>query len=61
MSSLRTRVLASVLVLAAAGLLLLAAVVYAEQRSFLQGRLDQQARSAGPAVSQALDNAGYRP
>jgi two-component system OmpR family sensor kinase len=61
MSSLRTRVLASVLVLAAAGLLLLAAVVYAEQRSFLQGRLDQQVRSAGPAVSQALDNAGYRP
>ena len=61
MSSLRTRVLASVLVLAAAGLLALAAVVYAEQRSFLQGRLDQEVRSAGPAVSQALDNAGYRP
>jgi two-component system, OmpR family, sensor kinase len=61
MASLRTRVLASVLALAAAGLLALAAVVYAEQRSFLQGRLDQQVRSAGPAVSQALDNAGYRP
>jgi two-component system OmpR family sensor kinase len=61
MSSLRARVLASVLALAAAGLLALAAVVYAEQRSFLQGRLDQQVRSAGPAVSQALDNAGYRP
>jgi two-component system, OmpR family, sensor kinase len=61
MSSLRARVLASVLALAAAGLLALAAVVYAEQRSFLQGRLDQEVRSAGPAVSQALDNAGYRP
>jgi two-component system OmpR family sensor kinase len=61
MHSLRTRVLASVLVLAAVGMLALAVVVYAEQRSFLQGRLDQQLRSAGPAVSQALDNAGYRP
>jgi two-component system OmpR family sensor kinase len=59
MSSLRARVLASVLALAAAGLLILAAVIYAEQRSFLQGRLDQEARAAGPAVSQALDNAGY--
>jgi two-component system, OmpR family, sensor kinase len=61
MSSLRTRVLASVLVLAAAGMLILAAVIYAEQRSFLQGRLDQEVRSAGPAVSQALDNAGFSP
>jgi two-component system OmpR family sensor kinase len=59
MSSLRARVLASVLALAAAGLLILAAVIYAEQRSFLQGRLDQEVRAAGPAVSQALDNAGY--
>jgi two-component system OmpR family sensor kinase len=61
MSSLRTRVLASVLVLAAAGMLILAAVIYAEQRSFLQGRLDQEVRGAGPAVSQALDNAGFSP
>jgi two-component system OmpR family sensor kinase len=61
MSSLRARVLASVLALAAAGLLILAAVIYAEQRSFLQGRLDEQARAAGPAVSRALDNAGYSP
>jgi two-component system, OmpR family, sensor kinase len=61
MSSLRARVLASVLALAAAGLLILAAVIYAEQRSFLQGRLDQEVRAAGPAVSQALDNAGYSP
>jgi two-component system OmpR family sensor kinase len=61
MSSLRARILASVLILAAAGLLVLAAVTYTEQRSFLEGRVDQQARGAGPAVSQALDNAGYAP
>lgn len=61
MTSLRARVLASVLVLAAAGMFALAAVIYAEQSSFLQSRLDQQVRAAGPAVSQALDNAGYTP
>ena len=61
MSSLRARVLVSVLALAAAGMLILAVVIYAEQRSFLQGRLDQEVRSAGPAVSQALDNAGFSP
>ncbi|HEY4898070.1 MAG TPA: HAMP domain-containing sensor histidine kinase [Solirubrobacteraceae bacterium] len=57
MSSLRTRVLASVLLLSAAGLLALATVTYTEQRSFLEGRVDQQVRQAGPVVSQALDNA----
>jgi two-component system OmpR family sensor kinase len=61
MSSLRARVMASVLVLAAVGMVALGAVTYAEQQSFLLGRLDQQVRSAGPAVSQALDNAGYLP
>jgi two-component system OmpR family sensor kinase len=61
MASLRARVLASVLVLAAAGLVALAAVTYAEQSSFLQGRIDQEVRGAAPALSQALDNAGYRP
>jgi two-component system OmpR family sensor kinase len=61
MSSLRARVLASVLLLAAVGMIALGAVTYAEQQSFLLGRLDQQVRSAGPAVSQALDNAGYMP
>jgi two-component system OmpR family sensor kinase len=61
MASLRARVLASVLVLAAAGLVALAAVTYAEQRSFLLGRIDQELRGAGPALSQALDNAGFRP
>jgi len=61
MASLRARVLVSVLVLAAAGLVALAAVTYAEQSSFLQGRIDQEVRGAGPALSHALDNAGYRP
>jgi two-component system OmpR family sensor kinase len=61
MASLRSRVLASVLVLSAAGLIALAAVTYAEQRSFLLGRIDQQARGAAPALSSALDRAGYRP
>ena len=61
MSSLRTRVLASVLLLAAAGLIALAAVTYAEQRSFLEGRIDQQVKGAAPALSRALDREGYRP
>jgi two-component system OmpR family sensor kinase len=61
MASLRARVLASVLVLAAAGLVALAAVTYAEQSSFLYGRIDQELRGAGPALSQALDHAGFRP
>jgi two-component system OmpR family sensor kinase len=61
MSSLRARVLASVLVLAAAGLVALAAVTYAEQRSFLQSRVDQEAVAARDALSQLLDNEGFRP
>jgi two-component system OmpR family sensor kinase len=61
MASLRSRVLASVLLLSAGGLVLLAVVTYAEQRSFLQERVDQEVRGAGPAVSLALDNHGFRP
>ena len=61
MASLRTRVLASVLLLAAAGLIALAAVTYAEQRSFLEGRIDQQVKGAAPALSRALDRQGFRP
>jgi two-component system, OmpR family, sensor kinase len=60
MASLRTRVLVSVLVFAAAGLVALAAVTYAEQSSFLQGRVNQEVKGAGPALSQALENAGLR-
>ena len=58
MASLRTRLLVSVLVLAAAGLIALAAVTYAEQRSFLEGRVDQQAKGAAPALSSVLDREG---
>ena len=61
MASLRSRVLASVLLLAAAGLILLAAVTYAEQRSFLLGRVDQQVKDSIPSVSQALDHDGFLP
>lgn len=61
MASLRTRVLLSVLLLSAAGLIALGAVTYAEQRSFLEGRTDQQVRAAAPAMSQALDAAGFLP
>jgi two-component system OmpR family sensor kinase len=61
MASLRARVLASVLLLAAAGLVALAAVTYAEQRSFLLGQIDQEARGAGPALTHALDTAGFTP
>ena len=42
MASLRSRLLAAVLVIAAFGLLLLGGVTYAEQRSFLYDRVDQQ-------------------
>jgi two-component system OmpR family sensor kinase len=55
MGSLRARILASVLVLAAAGLIALALVTYTEQRSFLTGRVNEQARGAAPALSHALD------
>jgi two-component system, OmpR family, sensor kinase len=45
MASLRSRLLAALLVLAAVGLLLLGGVTYAEQRSFLYDRIDQQLRA----------------
>jgi two-component system, OmpR family, sensor kinase len=61
MHSLRTRVLASVLLLSAAGLIALAAVTYAEQQSFLQSRVDQEAVAARAALSQLLDNEGFTP
>src|SRR5581483_4606077 len=59
MSSLRARVLASVLVLAAIGMVAVAAVTYAEQRSFLYSRLDDQARGALPYMSRLLDSKGF--
>jgi two-component system OmpR family sensor kinase len=50
MSSLRARLIAVLLVVAAAGMLALAAITYAEQRSFLLDRVDTQLRAAVPAV-----------
>ncbi|TMK24013.1 MAG: HAMP domain-containing histidine kinase [Actinobacteria bacterium] len=61
MASLRARVLASVLVLAAAGLVLLAAVTYAEQSSFLNERVDQEVRGAVAPLSFILDRRGLLP
>jgi two-component system, OmpR family, sensor kinase len=59
MSSLRARVLASVLTLAAIGMIAVAAVTYAEQRSFLYSRVDQQVRGAEPYMSRLLDSKGF--
>jgi two-component system OmpR family sensor kinase len=56
--TLRTRLVIGLLVLTAAGLITLAAVTYAEQRSFLFDRVDQQAQSARFPVSAQLDRAG---
>jgi two-component system, OmpR family, sensor kinase len=61
MASLRARLLAAVLVLTAAGLLLVGAIVYAEQRSFLFQRVDEQARSAPPAAAHQLADSGIGP
>jgi two-component system, OmpR family, sensor kinase len=58
--SLRARLIAALLVLATAGLVTLGAVTYAEQRSFLLERVDQQAHEAQRAVSFALDGRGPR-
>jgi two-component system OmpR family sensor kinase len=56
--SLRTRLIAGLLAVAAVGLVALAAITYAEQRSFLFDRTDQQARAAQPVVDRSLDNEG---
>ncbi len=61
MNSLRARVLTSVLVLAAAGMIALAAVTYAEQHNFLLSRLDQQVKAGRDAVSQLFDSKGFIP
>jgi two-component system, OmpR family, sensor kinase len=56
--SLRARLLAGLVVLAAIGLVVMGAVTYAEQRSFLYQRVDQQLSNAAPEVSRALDDRG---
>jgi two-component system OmpR family sensor kinase len=57
--SLRGRLVAGVLALAAVGLLVLAGVTYAEQRSFLMQGVDRQARSAQSAVDVLLEGRGF--
>jgi two-component system OmpR family sensor kinase len=59
MASLRARILLGVVGLCAVGLALLAVVTYAEERSFLLGRADQQVKAAVPAVSHALDEVNH--
>ncbi len=56
--SLRARLLLGLLALAALGLLVAGAVTYAEQKSFLEDRVDQQARAALPSISHQLDDQG---
>ena len=58
MSSLRARLVAAVLAVAAVGLLLLAAITYAEQRSFQLDRADEQARAGARRVEGALAERG---
>jgi two-component system OmpR family sensor kinase len=55
MASLRARLLAAVLALTACGLLLVGGITYAEQRSFLYDRVDQQVTAAIPPVARKLD------
>jgi two-component system OmpR family sensor kinase len=54
--SLRARLIAGLLVLATVGLVVLAGVTYAEQRSFLLQRVDQQAATAVPILGHAFDD-----
>ena len=54
-ASLRGRLVAGVLVLAAAGMLLVGAVTYASQRSFLLDRVDAQLNGATFALEHQLD------
>jgi two-component system OmpR family sensor kinase len=54
MRSLRGRLVAILLLVATAGMIVLAAVTFAEQRSFLYDRLDRQVQSAAEAVVGAL-------
>ena len=53
--SLRTRLLVGLVALVAVGLVTVGAVTYAEQRSFLLQRVDQEVTLASPRVSHDLD------
>jgi two-component system OmpR family sensor kinase len=54
--SLRARLLVGLVALVAVGLATVGAVTYAEQRSFLLQRIDQEASAATPGVSHYLEN-----
>ena len=55
MKSLRARLIAALLAACAVGLLLLGAITYLEQRSFLYDRVDEQARAAVVPAQRALN------
>ncbi len=55
MRSLRARLVVGLLALAAVGLLVLAGITYAEQRSFLLDRVDQQLQAGIRPIAVALD------
>jgi two-component system OmpR family sensor kinase len=59
-ASLRGRLVAGVLVLAAVGMLLVGAATYASQRSFQLDRLDSQLRVAVPALAHEFRDPGSR-
>ena len=61
MGSLRARLVAALLLLVTVGMVAAAAVTYAEQRSFLFDRVDQQLRSAPPEVARELGRRGIGP
>jgi len=56
--SLRARLVLCLLALAGLGLLVAGAITYAEQKSFLIDRLDQQVAASLPTVSRQLDETG---
>jgi two-component system OmpR family sensor kinase len=58
-ASLRGRLVAGVLVLAAVGMLLVGAVTYASQRSFQLGRVDSQLRVAVPALQHEFQGSKF--
>jgi two-component system OmpR family sensor kinase len=59
--SLRSRLVVSVLGIALVGLLLLGGITYAEQRSFLMDRVDNQAQRAPQQMTRFLADQGYGP
>jgi two-component system OmpR family sensor kinase len=58
--SLRARLIATLLALAAVGMVALASITYATQRSYQEDRINDQARAAEPAVGRELDERGAR-